>query len=259
MSFPTKEEGNFKYLETGNNSQETIVLLHGLMGGLSNFTHVIEHFSRSHNVVMPVLPIYDLPLISVSLDSYLKYLAEFVEYKGFNKVHLVGNSLGGHIALLYVLKYPNKVASMTLAGSSGLYESAMGTTFPKRGDYEFIKKKTQETFFDPNTASQELIDEIFATVNDRNKALRIVMTSKSAVRHNLGDELHQIKAPTLLIWGKNDIVTPPFVGEKFNSLIENSKLVWIDECGHAPMMEHPARFNEILEDFLKAVTAEKVS
>jgi pimeloyl-ACP methyl ester carboxylesterase len=150
---------------------------------------------------------------------------------------------------MYVLKNPVGSASLTLTGSSGLYESAMGNTFPKRGDYEFIKKKTQETFFSPDTASQELIDEIFATVNDRGKALRIVMTSKSAVRNNLSDRLHEIKCPTLLVWGRNDSVTPPFVGEKFHELIPQSQLVWVDECGHAPMMEHPQKFNDILEAF----------
>ncbi|MBL7814807.1 MAG: alpha/beta hydrolase [Saprospiraceae bacterium] len=259
MTQPIKKEGKFNYIETGKTGSETILLLHGLMGGLSNFGDVITHFSKNYNVVMPTLPIYEMPMLSVSLDGLLTFLEEFVDYKGFERVHLIGNSLGGHIALLYVLKNPNRVASMTLTGSSGLYESAMGNTFPKRGDYEFIKRKTQDTFYSPESASQELIDEIFNTVNDRGKALRIVMMSKSAIRHNLGDELHQIKAPTLLIWGKNDIVTPPEVGERFHELIDTSKLVWIDECGHAPMMEHPQKFNEILEEFLNEVTSETVA
>jgi 2-hydroxy-6-oxonona-2,4-dienedioate hydrolase len=102
-----------------------------------------------------------------------------------------------------------------------------------------------------STILKALIDDIFSTVNDRSKAIRIVATSKSAIRHNLSDKLHQIKTPTLLIWGKNDIVTPPFVGEKFHELIENSKLMWVDKCGHAPMMEHPILFNRHLEAFLQ--------
>jgi pimeloyl-ACP methyl ester carboxylesterase len=259
MNYIVKEEGKFRYIETGNASAETLLLLHGLMGNLTNFTSLIDYFSKNFNVVMPVLPIYDLPLHNVSLDGLVKHIEKFIEYKGYEKVHLVGNSLGGHLALIYTLQNPKKVASMTLTGSSGLYESSMGTTFPRRGDFEFIKKKIQETFYDPNTASKELIDDIFATVNDRNKALRIVMTSKSAVRHNLGDDLHKIKVPTLIIWGKQDNVTPPFVGEKFHELIKGSKLYWIDKCGHAPMMEHPERFNEILESFLNTILAEKIA
>ena len=259
MTQAIKNEGKFTYIETGKKEGEVLLLLHGLMGGLSNFGDVITHFSQTHNVVMPTLPIYEMPMLSVSLDGLMTYLEDFIHFKEFSRVHVVGNSLGGHIALLYVLKHPNRVASLTLTGSSGLYESAMGDTYPKRGDYEFIKRKTQDTFYSPESASQELIDEIYNTVNDRGKALRIVMISKSAIRHNLGDELHQITAPTLLIWGKNDAVTPPSVGEKFHELIDNSKLVWVDKCGHAPMMEHPEEFNAILEEFLNDVVAEKIA
>jgi 2-hydroxy-6-oxonona-2,4-dienedioate hydrolase len=253
MSQVIKNEGKFQFIEAGIPSKQPLLLLHGLMGGLSNFGPAIDHFSKTYNVVMPTLPIYEMPMLSVSLDGLLAFVEEFVAYKGYEQVHLIGNSLGGHLALMYVLKNPKGSASLTLTGSSGLYENAMGTTFPKRGDYEFIKKKTQETFFDPAIATQELIDELFATVNDRNKALRIIMTSKSAVRNNLSDRLKEIKCPTLLIWGRNDGVTPPFVGEKFHELISQSRLVWVEECGHAPMMEHPQKFNDILEVFLTEI------
>ena len=106
-------------------------------------------------------------------------------------------------------------------------------------------------------ASKELVDEVFSIVNDRGKAIRVVATAKSAVRHNVGDKLYQIKAPTLLVWGKQDTITPPFVAEKFHDLIENSQLFFLDQCGHAPMMEKPEDFNNILEKFLNEVTAEK--
>ena len=253
MSFTIKEEDKFKYVEEGDAQGETLILLHGLMGGVENFPGVIEHFSKTHHVVLPILPIYDLPIHNVGLEGIFKHIVDFINFKGYEKIHLVGNSLGGHISLMYVLAHPEKVASLTLTGSSGLYESAMGTTFPKRGDYEFIKKKVQDTFYNPEAASQELIDMIFASVNDRNKALRILMASKSAIRHNLEKELSTIQTPTLLIWGKQDSVTPPFVGEKFHEAIHNSKLVWMDKCGHAPMMENGEQFNEILEDFLKTI------
>jgi 2-hydroxy-6-oxonona-2,4-dienedioate hydrolase len=251
MNYTLKEEGKFKYIETGSHHPETLVLLHGLMGALSNFTAVINHFSKTHNVVVPMLPIYELPIYNVSIQGFVDYVVDFVEFKDYNKIHLLGNSLGGHIALLYTLACPQRVQSVILTGSSGLFESAMGNTFPRRGDYDYIANKARETFFDPEVADKALIDDIFSTVNDRSKAIRIVATSKSAIRHNLSDKLHQIKAPTLLIWGKNDIVTPPFVGEKFHELIENSELIWLEKCGHAPMMEHPILFNRHLEHFLK--------
>lgn len=257
MHLNIKEEDNFKYIES-KGGEHNLLLLHGLFGALSNYQGIISKFADSFNVVVPILPIFELPIRKVSVMGLVDHVNKFVEYKGYEKVHLVGNSLGGHIALLFALNRPERIGSITLTGSSGLFESAMGSTFPKRGNYQFIKAKTESTFFDPKVASKELVDEVFDIVNDRNKAIRIIATAKSAVRHNLGDRLHQIKCPTLLIWGNQDTITPPFVGEKFHELIANSRLIFFDKCGHAPMMEHPMDFNDKLEEFLLDVTGNRV-
>lgn len=255
MDVPVKEENGFRYIESGTKG-ETLLLLHGLFGALSNFESIFKRFSDHYNVVIPILPIYEMPIFEVSVMGLVDFVTRFVQFKGYAKVHLVGNSLGGHIALLYALAHPDYIGSITLTGSSGLFESAFGTAFPKRGDYDYIKRKTGDTFYDPAVATKELVDEVFGIVNDRNKAIRVIATAKSAVRHNLGDKLHKITAPTLLIWGKQDAVTPPFVAEKFNELIPDSRLHLLDKCGHAPMMENPEAFNEILEAFLKEVIEE---
>lgn len=254
MEYEIREEGKFKYIES-NTGEENLLLLHGLFGALSNFQGIIEHFRKDgkYNVIVPMLPIFELPVPEVSLSGLVEHVQEFVELKGYDKVHVLGNSLGGHIALLYALAVPEKTKSITLTGSSGLFESGMGNTFPKRGNYEFVETKTRATFYDPDVATKELIDEVYDIVNDRNKVIRVIKTAKSALRHNLADKLDQIKVPTLLIWGEQDTITPPFVGKKFNELIDNSQLVMVDKCGHAPMMEHPQLFNEHLSSFLNEV------
>ena len=251
MGYSTNEEEKFKFIETNPQQSNTLLLLHGLFGALSNFSGIINHFGSNYNVVVPILPIFELPIRKVSVAGLVDYVVDFVNYRGYENVNILGNSLGGHVALLYALQCPEKLRSITLTGSSGLFESALGTGFPKRGDYNFIKEKTEATFYDPAVASKELVDEVFDTVNDRGKAIRVIATAKSAVRHNLGDKLHQIKTPTLLIWGREDAITPAFVGEKFHELLENSELVFVEECGHAPMMEKPQIFNRHLEEFLE--------
>lgn len=258
MDYKIIVEGKFKYIESGSHD-EVLLLLHGLFGALSNFEGILNYFKEDYNVVVPILPIFELPIRKVSVSGLVDYVSDFVKFKKYRKVNVLGNSLGGHITLLYALENVDKINSIILTGSSGLFENSLGSSFPKRGDYEFIKKKTQATFYDPKVATKELIDEVYDIVNDRNKAIRVVATAKSAVRHNLSDKLHHIKAPTLLIWGKQDTVTPSFVGEKFNELIEGSKLVFVDECGHAPMMEKPVIFNEILESFLNQLYLNKKS
>ncbi len=245
------EEGEFKYIEVGPTDGKVLLILHGLLGALSNFDELITFFSKDYRVTIPQLPIFEMPLRKLGVTGLVDYVDRFVEFKGYNKVNILGNSLGGHLCQMYALKRPEKISSMILTGSSGLFESAMGSSFPKRGNYEYIRKKAELVFYDPAIATKELVDEVYDTVNDRNKAIRVIVTAKSAVRHNLADKLHAIKCPTLLIWGREDEVTPAFVGEKFHDLLPDSELVFVEKCGHAPMMETPHKFNEILDKFFK--------
>ncbi len=166
-------------------------------------------------------------------------------------INLIGNSLGGHMSLIYTLKNQEKVNSLVLTGSSGLFEDSMGGSFPKRGSYNYIKERVRYTFYDPKTAAKELIDEVFKITNDIPKCLRIVAIAKSAQRNNMATEISNIRIPTLLVWGLNDTITPPMVAHEFNGLIPNSILRFVDKCCHAPMMERPERFNMLVENFFK--------
>jgi 2-hydroxy-6-oxonona-2,4-dienedioate hydrolase len=248
MSFPVKHEQRFKYCEEGNG--EAIVLLHGLFGALSNFNELINYFSPRYKVSIPLLPLYDLELDQTTVTGMVDYVDEFVEYKGYDKIHLIGNSLGGHIAQIYYLRKPEKVKTMTLTGSSGLFENSLGDTYPRKSDYEYVKKKTEATFYDPKMATKELTDEVFEIVNNRSKVIRLVSMAKSALRHNLREQVPMMKLPVCLIWGKEDTITPPFVAEEFNKLLPDSQLHFIEKCCHAPMMEQPEEFNKILDNFL---------
>lgn len=248
MQYEIKQSGKFKYVKEGNG--QSLVLLHGLFGALSNFKDLIDHFKERYTVYIPMLPLYDLTNLDTSVSGLAKHVARFIEHKGLQDVHLLGNSLGGHIALVYALKHPEKVKSITLTGSSGLFENGMGETYPKRGDKDYIRKKVELTFYDPNSATSELVDEVYNIVNNRLKAVKIIYLAKSAIRHHLGEELQNIKQPVCLIWGKNDTITPPMVAHEFKKLLPNSELHWIDKCGHAPMMEVPKEFNQLLSEFL---------
>ena len=248
MNYEIIQEGKFKYIEAGEG--EPLMLLHGLFGALSNFKDLIDYFSKRNKVVVPMLPLFELDLLHTTVGGLEKYVQKFIEFKNYNNIHLLGNSLGGHVALVHVLKHPERIKSLILTGSSGLFENGMGDTYPKRGDYEYIRKKTEVTFYDPAMATKELVDEVYEIVNVRLKVIKVIALAKSAIRNNLGEELKEIKTPTLLIWGNNDTITPPFVGKEFNKLIPNSELHFIDKCGHAPMMERPDEFNEILNGFL---------
>ena len=243
-------DGKYRYIEMGEGTP--MIILHGLMGGLSNFQGVAGYFpQKGYKVLVPELPIYDMPLLRTNVKNFANFLEEFIEYKGLKDVILLGNSLGGHIGLLHTKLYPKMVKALVITGSSGLYESAMGDGYPKRGDYEFIKKKAEDVFYDPRVATKEIVDEVYATVNDRMKLVKTLSIAKSAIRHNMSKDLPKMKTPTCIIWGENDTVTPPNVAEEFHQLLPDSDLYWIPKCGHAPMMEHPEEFNRILEAWLE--------
>ena len=244
-----REEGKFSYVEEGEGTP--IVILHGLMGGLSNFTGVMDFFpNKGYKVVILDLPLYTMSLLKTSVANFAKYLKEFIDFKGYKEVILLGNSLGGHIALLTTKLYPEVVKALVITGSSGLYENAMGESYPKRGDYEYIRKKAENVFYDPKVATKEIVDDVFSTVNDRSKLIRTLAIAKSAIRHNMSKDLPKMFTPTCIIWGRNDNVTPPEVAEDFDRLLPDSDLFWIDKCGHAAMMEHPDQFNQVLYKWL---------
>lgn len=248
MDLKIKEEGNYKFIDEGQG--EVLLLLHGLFGALSNWNGVVEAFSKDYRVVIPLMPIYEMPLREAGVSGLVKFVEGFVKLKSLTNLTLLGNSLGGHIALVYTLDNPDQVKRLVLTGSSGLFEDSMGGSFPKRGNYEYIKERVAYTFYRPETATEELIDEVFTITNSNSKCLRIIAIAKSAQRHNMARDVTRIQVPTLLIWGLNDTITPPQVAHEFNRLIRGSELHFIDECGHAPMMEHPEAFNVVLKKFL---------
>ena len=250
MNYNLKTNGKFTYLEEGKG--RPIIVLHGLMGGLSNFDAVTQHFSSNgYKVVIPELPLYNAPLLKTGVKQFAAYLQEFITTLGYKDVILLGNSMGGHVGLYHTKHYPENTAGLVITGSSGLYENSMGESYPKRGDYDYIKRKTEAVFYDPTIATKEMVDGVYDTVNNRNKLIKTLAMAKSAIRHNMAKDLPKIDKPTCIIWGKQDSVTPPEVAVDFQKLLPDSELFWIDECGHAAMMEQPDIFNDLLLTWFK--------
>ena len=182
-----KKEGKFEYLEKGEG--HVLLVLHGLFGALSNFADVIDGFSKNYRVLVPIMPLYTNPLLKTSVGGMATYIKDFMKFKSLDNVTLLGNSLGGHVALVCALDVPEKIHSLVLTGSSGLYENAFGGSFPRREDKEYLRQKIAVTFYDPEVATDELVDEVFKIVNDRSKLVRILAMAKSAIRHNMAKRL----------------------------------------------------------------------
>ena len=103
----------------------------------------------------------------------------------------------------------------------------------------------------PFVSFSKLVDRVFKLANNRINLLKLLGYAKSAIRHNMAEDIPNLKMPVSLICGKNDKVTPPHVAKEFHKLLPNSELNWIPLCGHAAMWEHPKKFSEIVLKFLK--------
>ncbi|WP_028978252.1 alpha/beta fold hydrolase [Sporocytophaga myxococcoides] len=239
----------FHFTEAG--SGEPILLLHGLFGRLSNWHETIKYFSQKYRVIIPELPVYEKSLPKEGLDGLVDYLDSFIQSLNLEKVTLVGNSLGGHLAILYTVNHPDKVERLVLAGSSGLHENSLGVTYPKRGSYQYVEEKVRNIFHNERVATPQLVDEVYEVVNNVRKTIKVIKMARSANTNNVASVLDKINVPVLLIWGKQDKVTPIHIAHRFQKLIPGDvTLHVIDQCGHVPMMEHPEEFNGVLETFL---------
>lgn len=230
--------------------KQSMILLHGLFGGLSNWAGVIKCFESRYDIYVPELPLYEKH--AGDMVRYLvDFLAAMINGAKLTNVILVGNSLGGHIAIRYSHRYPDKVAKLVLTGSSGLYENTQVGSYLKRGNYGYIRERVAATFYDPAIATDDLVAEVLEVTTNAYKCLSIIKCAKSTQRDQVLSLLPEISTPVLLIWGKDDHITPPAVARQFWESLPNAALVMLPQCGHAPMMEKPAAFNAALQEFLK--------
>lgn len=227
-----------------------LILMHGLFGALSNWDSVIPlfaNYSKPLNLGMRIIEGHRSEVKVKALASYSEF---FIRSNNMAPVALCGNSLGGHVALRLCLAAPELVDCMILTGTSGLYEHTVDA-LPIRPDHRFIREHMSRVFYNQKFVTDEAINEIYEIIKDRSNVLNIIHAARSAKKDNLINLLSQIKVPTLLLWGEEDLVTTMDVAHMFHKYIPNSELITIKGCGHAPMIEHPEWFSGHVERFLK--------
>lgn len=248
--YNVEQADGYKYIDLRNDREAypTLVLLHGMFGGLSNFDPLLNRIQHQ-SVFVPEIPVYDLDKSEVTIPELSIWLEHVLQSRGIEQPILLGNSMGGHIALQYALTHPEGIKSLVLTGSSGLFENDLGSSCPKRYDRDYVKERASLTFY-KDLVDDTIIDEILDVLKSPTKLGRLLRVARSTHEHNLEEKLYQIQQPVLLIWGENDIITPPQVAELFMEKLPNATLRWIDRCGHAPMMEQPEVFADYLLEFL---------
>lgn len=226
-----------------------VVFLHGLVGLNEHWEGVVDRVAHRVRCVLFELPLLQLRGGECSIQGVTRYTTEFLRQRLNEPVVLVGNSFGGHVALRIAIESPHLVRGLVLAGSSGLIEKTMVREITVRPSREWLVRKIGELFYDQSFMRDADVDRAHRELSDRAGARAMVKLSRSARSDHLGDKMGQIEHPALLIWGRQDIVTPPEAADEFRSRLRNSRLVWFDRCGHAPMIECPEQFADALLDF----------
>lgn len=226
-----------------------LVMLHGLFGGPENWKKIIPHLPKDCLPLAELLRFFDKHRNLHTLPGLTDAVQQNINDLAYHRVVLMGNSLGGHIAVWLTLRMPERVCGLVLTGSSGLFERGFTRVPGKRPPRHWVRKKACEVFYDPSYVTDTLVDSVMGVIYDRNRLRILLSLAKSAKRDNVGDKLKLIRCPTLLIWGRQDKITPPEVAHSFHKCIPTSKLVWIDGCGHAQMIERPLEFANHLDNW----------
>ncbi len=240
-------------LETGSGPR--VVFLHGLVGLNEHWEEVINRVSADMACTTVEIPLLELKGATCSIHGVADLTIQFLEEYVGEPAILVGNSFGGHVACRIAIKQPDLVRGLVLAGSSGMIERTFVRGAPVRPSRDWLVEKIGELFHDTAHMRDADVDRAHAALSKRSGARAMLRLSKSARRDHMGDEVSAIGQPVLLIWGRQDVVTPPSAAQGFLDLLPNARITWIDQCGHAPMIESPADFAEAMLAFAADVEA----
>ncbi len=245
----TTASPELRWLERGEG--EAVVLLHGLMGEMDHWMPVLKRLEGVCRAMAPSLPILDAALPEVSIAELARHVVRLLDALEIERAVIGGNSLGGHVALTLALGRPERVSGLILTGSSGLFERGFTRNVPHAPTSEYVRVKMEEIFYDPGLVTPAWLEAVHRVVTTRTTAVRVLQFARAAKRDSLEARLPQVAVPTLLIWGKEDRITPTEVAERFRALIPDAELVYVTNCGHAPMLEHPSAFGEVVLQWLR--------
>jgi 2-hydroxy-6-oxonona-2,4-dienedioate hydrolase len=239
----------FQWLERGEG--EPVLLLHGLMGRMDHLEGVLEILGDVCRPIAPSLPILNSALRESSIGELVSFVRAFLDALEIPRAVIGGNSLGGHVALALALAEPARVSGLVLTGSSGLFERSFTRGVPHRPSSNYVRQKMEEVVFDSTLVTPEWVESVREIVTTPFSLLRVLRFARAARCHNLEARLAEIRVPTLLVWGRDDRVTPPDVARRFQSLLRDARLVFLPSCGHAPMLEQPDAFAATVENWLE--------
>lgn len=231
-----------------------VILLHGLGANKETWMANIDALSTKHHVyALDQLGFghSEKPLLDYSIATWVDFLHAFMKSQGISHATLVGNSLGGWIALDFTLRYPEMVDKLILVDSGGL-AFKLPTAILNPSSLAGWRTLLQSAFYDKSRINDQFVVTVFTQHlhdNDGYTIQRTLAGLEQALPED--NRLKDVHTPTLIIWGREDELIGIELAEKFRAGIAGSKLVVLEHCGHVPELEKPAEFNGAVLDFLE--------
>jgi pimeloyl-ACP methyl ester carboxylesterase len=256
------------YVEIGQGPP--VVFVHGLSGCWQNWLENIPFFARNHRVIAMDLPGFgssELPNEEISIPGYGRFVDAFLECIGVERAAIIGNSMGGFIAAETAIAVPHRVERLVLVSAAGGYvptrvRDRLGlTAFRVSAPFTPAVIARREELMRrprlrasmllsvvryPSRISSELVYEVTSGAGKPG----FLSALKALVSYDFRDRLPEIEDPTLIVWGRNDRIVSVKGAEVYERLIPNARKVIFERTGHVPMIERPARFNKLVEEFL---------
>jgi pimeloyl-ACP methyl ester carboxylesterase len=231
-----------------------VVFLHGLFATPDHWCPIMSGLSDEYRVLAPRLPVDPQPDRRRkgvrTIEELTEHIERQIESFGLRQFVLCGNSLGGLVAIDYCLRNPGRAAGLVLAGSAGLYERGITNQARPRPTRSFVRATANDIIYDKSLITDQLVDEWYEAVKNRDYVRFLLRISRATRDRNVEEELGLLKLPTLIVWGRNDEITPPAVAEEFQGRISDAQLELIDNCGHSPNLERPELFASSMRRFL---------
>ncbi|HEY9898472.1 MAG TPA: alpha/beta fold hydrolase [Pantanalinema sp.] len=222
-----------------------ILFIHGTGGNGKTWFNQLRRFGLTRTAIAIDLPGYgesELPPGVESVDDYAALVAEWMALAGWARPVVVGTSMGGRVALQLALDHPDRVGGLVLIDASGIRVEGVPTLSPAElGVEQFLRA----LFYRPSPT-------LGRTATGEPPAWYATMQRLTAkpLRSDMQARLGEIRLPTLVLWGEHDRILPPAYAEAFHAAIPGSRLCWIPEAGHVPMIERPGAVNDAIADFL---------